>query len=340
MVLSGWRVLKRWVWDTQARILIGVAISLVLGWLAIRGVEWGLVSDQFQDFPVVWALASLALIVSASAVRARRWQALFLDQKVPLLRLFLVQNAGIGLNNVAPVRVVGEGTQFALLTLRYGVRSGTALATIGMEKIQDMVVTAALLMAGLTLLPGTGEFVPYVVGAFVVAMASVLAIPCFIWIIRRKPLRRLPVLAPTASFLMEMARAKRMLAYSFFLSLAYWLMVGICAWVLAHGMGLGITPFEATLAVLGTLYFTTALPALPAAAGTFEFAVVYALKLFDVPQSTAFSYGVVLHAVLFLPPTIIAAFVLPGAVLKHRGSLPAADGSGSTPVEGLAGGHR
>ncbi len=284
-------------------------------------------ADQFQDFPVVWALASLALLVLASVVRARRWQALFLDEKISLLRLFLVQNSGIGLNNVVPVRVVGEGTQFALLPLRYGVRSSTALATIGMEKIQDMVVTAALLMAGLTLLPGTGNFVPYVVGAFVVAMASVVSIPIFIWIGRRSPLGRLPVLASTASFLLKMARAERVLSYSFLLSLTYWLTVGICAWVLAHGMGLGITPFAATLAVLVTLYF----------------AVVYALKLFDVPQSTAFSYGVVLHAVLFLPPTVIAAFVLPGAVLKPmmpKGSSSAPEAGRGTPIEGLAGGHR
>ena len=300
---------KRWLWDTQARLVLGVAISLLLGWLSVRGMDWGLVVDQFGDFPVGWALASLAILVLSSFVRAYRWQVLFIGQRVPLLRLFLVQNAGIGLNNLVPIRVVSEGAQFALLTLRYRIKGGVALATLGMERILDLVVTTVLLMAGLTLLPNKGDFLPYVVGAFVVAVGSVLAVPLLIWLCSRPLLNRIPLLVSTAGTLVDLTRARFSLAYSFLLTLVHWLLVGLCAWVLAHGMGLGISAFVATLAIVGTLYFATALPALPAAAGTFEFAIVYVLKLFGVSQSQAFSYGVVIHAVLFLPPIVIAILV-------------------------------
>ena len=291
-----------------------MAISLLLGWLSVRGIQWGLVADQFQSFPVGWALASLALLVLSSVLRAYRWQVLFLRDRPGVGRLFLIQNTGIGLNNLVPVRVVSEGFQFAMLTLRYKVDSGVAFGTLGVERILDMLVTAAILMAGLTLLPSKGDFVPYVVGAFVVALASVLAVPFVIWLGRRPLLSWIPLLKPTSDYLKELSGAKGSLGYSFLLTLAYWLAVGLCAWVLAHGMDLGISPFGATLAILGTLYFTTALPGLPAAAGTFEFAVVYVLKVFDVSQALAFSYAVVIHAVLFLPPIVvaIAAFSLIG----------------------------
>ena len=93
-------------------------------------------------------------------------------------------------------------------------------------------------------------------------------------------------------------------------------MVGLCAWVLAYGMGLGISAFVATLAILGTLYFATSVPALPSSVGTFEFGVVYVLKVFDVPQALAFSYGVVIHAVLFLPPIVVAIVVFGSLGLK------------------------
>ena len=303
------KFVKRWLWNTRSRLLFAVAFSLLLGWMSVKGMEWGLVVDQFQDFPVAWAVASLSIIVLASFFRAYRWQVLFIGQKVPVTRLFMVQNAGIGLNNLAPVRVVSEGAQFALLTLRYGVKSGVALATLGVERILDLVVTAALLMAGLTLLPGAGDFIPYVVGAFVVAVASVLAVPLFIWVSRKPMLSRVPILVSTSAYLLDMVRAKVALPYAFLLTLVHWLLVGFCAWILAHGMGLGISAFVATVAILGTLYFATSLPALPAAAGTFEFAVVYVLKIFGVSQALAFSYAVVLHAVLFLPPIFIAIVV-------------------------------
>ena len=316
--------LKGWLWDTRARLLLGVAVSIALGWLSVRGMEWGVVAEQFQRFPMGWAFASLAVILAASFLRAYRWQVLFVEHKPPLIRLFLVQNTGIGLNNLVPVRVVSEGAQFAFLTLRYGVRPGAALATLGMERVLDLVVTAVLLVAGLTLLPGTGDFLPYVVGAFVVAVASVLTIPFLIWLSRKPLFNRMPLMVSTAGFLLDLARDRVAIPYAFFLTLVHWLLVGLCAWVLAFGMDLGITPFVATLTILGTLYFATSLPALPAAAGTFEFAVVYVLKFFDVPQSLAFSYAVMIHAVLFLPPIVvaIAVFLSMGMRLPKSGDSP------------------
>ena len=290
------------------RFIIGLAISLFLGWRAIDGMEWGLVADQFQEFPVVWAVASLAIVLLASFFRAYRWQVLFVGQKVPLARLFLVQNAGIGLNNLAPVRMVSEGAQFAILTLKYRVNGGVALGTLGVERILDMVVTATILMAGLTLLPTNGDFIPYVVGAFVFAIGSVLTIPFVIWLSDKPFLKRFPLLVSTVTFLLDLAKSRVTLAWAFLLTLAHWVLVGVSAWVLAHGMGMDITAFVATLAILGTLYFATAVPGLPAAAGTFEFAVVHVLKFFEVPQELALSYGLVIHAVIFLPPIVVAVF--------------------------------
>ena len=193
------RFAKRGLWDTQARLLLGVAVSLALGWLSVRGMEWGLVVDQFRTFPVGWA--------------------------------------------------------------------------------------------------------------FVVAVASVLAVPLLIWVSRKSLLSRIPLLVSTAVFMSDLARAKFSLGYALLMTLVHWLLVGVCAWVLAYGMGLGISAFVATLANLGTIYFTNALPALPAAVGTFEFAIVYVLKFFGVPHALAFSYGVVIHAVLFLPPIVVAMAV-------------------------------
>ena len=310
MLNKSMRLAKRWLWDTKARLIFGVGISLVLGWLSVRGMEWGLVIDQFQDFPIGWAIASLLIVVAASIVRAYRWQVLFIRDRVPLVRLFLVQNAGLGLNNLVPIRVASEGAQFAILTLRYRVDGGVALATLGVERVLDLVVTAALLMAGLTLLPSKGDFIPYVVGAFVIAILSLLLIPILIWASKKPMVRRIPILVSTTSSLVEMLKAKGSLAYSLLITLVSWVLIGISAWVLAYGIGVDITPFVATLAVLGTLYFVTSLPALPAAAGTFEFAMVYVLKFFGVSQALAFSYSVVVHAVLFLPPIIVAIIYL------------------------------
>jgi len=277
-----------------------------LGWLAVRGIDWGLVLDQFQHFPVIWAFVSLMTVVVANILRAYRWKVLFVGEPISTLRLFMVQNTGIGLNNVVPVRVISEGIQFALLTLRYKVNNGVALGTMGIERILDMVITASLLMAGLVLIPDVGQARPYVIGAFVFAILSVLAVPLFVKLAGMGFFSRISLLAATIEYLSQLKQAKSALVQSFLLTLAHWLLLGLAVWVLAFGMDLGISPVVATLTILGTLYFTTSVPSLPAGLGTFEFAVVYVLKLFDVDQASAFSFAVVIHAVVFLPPIVVA----------------------------------
>ena len=190
------------------------------------------------------------------------------------------------------------------------------MATLAMERVLDLVVTALLLMAGLTVLSSKAAFLPYVVGAFVVAVAAVLLVPLLVWASHNSFLRQVPLLVSVAASMVALAKHKRALPLSFFWTLVYWLGVGLTAWILAYGMGLGISPFVATMAILGTIYFSTSLPGLPLAAGTFEFAIVYVLRFFDVAPEQAFSYGVVIHAVLFLPPTIVALAVFPGLIMR------------------------
>ena len=316
-VLTAFPKMARWgLRDARARAVLGVAVGLTLGWLAVRGVDWGLVGEEFRNFPVGWAMASLGVMALFTVVRAYRWQILFLDEKPRLPRMLLVQNTGIGLNSLVPLRVAGEGIQYALLTLRYGVRGGVALGTMGVERVLDLLVTASLLMAGLTLIPDKGDVLPYVVGAFVVAVASVIAIPFLVRLSARPFLRRIPLVVSTAGYLTNLGKAKFAITLAFSLTLAYWLLVGVCGWLLAFGMGLGISAFVVTLAILGAIYFTTSLPGILASLGTFEFAIVYVLKLFGVGQTSAFSFAVGLHAILFLPPILIAVVVLLSLGLK------------------------
>lgn len=308
--ISTSRLPIKWLRNTRVQLVLGFAISGGLGWLAVRGIDWGLVLEQFQTFPIIWAFISLLTVVVANVLRAYRWRVLFVGEPVSLLRLFMVQNTGIGLNNVVPIRVVSEAVQFALLTLRYKVNNGVALGTMGIERVLDTVITASLLMAGLILIPDIAQARPYVIGAFVFAILFALAIPVFVKLAGMGFFSRISLLSATVEYLSQLKQTKSALVQSFLLTLAHWLLLGLAVWILAFGMDLGISPVVATLTILGTLYFTTSVPSLPAGLGTFEFAVVYVLKLFDVDQAAAFSFAVVIHAVVFLPPIVVAVALL------------------------------
>ncbi|MCI0441072.1 MAG: flippase-like domain-containing protein, partial [Chloroflexi bacterium] len=110
------------------------------------------------------------------------------------------------------------------------------------------------------------------------------------------------------------------LAVSLTMSILYWLLVGITTWIVAVALNLGISAMTATLVIMGTIFFATSVPAAPSAIGTFEFAVTWMLGFFGVEHEASFTFAVIIHAVLFLPPTIIAIVFLPReGVVSLRG---------------------
>ena len=316
--------MKRRAWSV-VRVCLGVAASALLGWLAVRGLDWRLVLDTFTGVSLKMIALAMIVFFVANYLRAARWRVLFVGGTVSTNRLFIVQNIGIGLNNVVPIRVASEAVQLAILTLRDGVRPSVALATLGMERVLDLVVSAAILGIALLLIPEMDRFAPYVWGAIGFAIVSVAIVRLLAWgSTGVKWALRLRFLANFMEAVRDLERERTRLAISTAMTLAYWLLVGVTAWIIADAIDLSITPVVATAVIMGTIYFATAVPAAPAAIGTFEFAVVYVLEMFGVTRESGFGFAVITHAVFFLPPTVIAAIFLPGEGLFSIERLRAA----------------
>ena len=121
----------RWLWHPKARLILAISISPVVAYLVVRDIDWGALISQLHDSPIRYALASLLIFSMAMALRAYRWHVLFIGEKVPIHRLLLVQNAGIGLNSLSPIRIISEAVQYLLLTFRYPVKKEMVAATLG-----------------------------------------------------------------------------------------------------------------------------------------------------------------------------------------------------------------
>ena len=134
------------------RILVGITISGVLAWLAFREQNLEEVITAFKGYPVWSALLGLLLFFISLWFRAIRWRVLLIDEKTSTFQLFLTQNAGTGINNVLPIRILSEPIQLALVTKRYGMKASTALATLVTEHVLDVFATASLMGLGVLLL--------------------------------------------------------------------------------------------------------------------------------------------------------------------------------------------
>ena len=304
-----------------SRIVVGLAASSGLGWLVAHGLDWGEVGDALGGTSLSLVVVAVAVFMAASFLRAYRWRILFVNEKISTLRLFVIQNEGIGLNNVVPLRVVSEPTQLAILTLRDRVNGATALATLGMERVIDVIASTLILGVAFFLVPEMSNFTLYVWGAIGFTVVAVTLVRFLAWGSEALSfIRRISFLSAFATAVRNLERERARLAASLLLSVMYWIMMGVTAWIIAKAIGLPISPTTSTLVIMGTIFFATAVPAAPGAIGTFEFAIVYVLEFFDVAGEASFAFAVITHAVFFLPPTIIAAVFLPreGIVSVHR----------------------
>ena len=315
------RWLRRWV-SEGLKLTAGLAVSGLLGWMAIRGLDWGSVVDSLSDVSPVKLILALAVFMSAGWLRAMRWKLLFTNEQIPIRRLFIVQHEGLGFSNVMPFRVVSEVTQLAVLTLRDGIKGATALATLSMERVIDAIASTGILAVSFLLVPEMRGFTISFLGrewsvsifvwaALAFTVFAILLVRLFAWSESLGFVTKFRFLAAFAHAVGELEREKKRLVLCLAASVVYWLLVGATAWLIATALDLPISPVVATVVVIGTIFFATAVPAAPSAIGAFEFAVVNVLGLFGFEENDAFVFAVVCHAVFFLPATIIAAIFLP-----------------------------
>jgi glycosyltransferase 2 family protein len=296
----------------QVIVPVGFTIGALFGAIAIRDIDWTDIRIQIGAASPVAVLIAVALTLVSAFIRAFRWRLMFVGQSVRTLRLFLVENAALGLNNVSPLRLLDEPAILTMLTLRDRIPAPLVMATLVMTRIQDLGVTLLFAAVALAVEPTlAARVVPALVagGAFVLVLGALLNLG---WLSRHiAVIGRIPGINLYGQAVATLLARKIRLTSTVLLTGAYWLVLGPMTYLLADGMGVELSMLQATILIFGAIFFATAVPGLPAALGTFELAVVELASIWDVPQASALGFGLILHLVVFLPSVIIAAFVLP-----------------------------
>ena len=139
MVLMRLIKLPKNLW-VPVQVLVGTSLSMVLGWLVVKGIHWDSFVDDVSDFPLHLFFLALLVFIIGNLFRTWRWHVLFLHEHISFSRLFFVQNAGIGLNNLSPIRVVSEPLQLALITRKGGVSGAIIAYGVGLDISETVVV--------------------------------------------------------------------------------------------------------------------------------------------------------------------------------------------------------
>lgn len=288
--------------------LLQVGVSLA----ALGGIAWWASRQRAPHIPLDAASLSelagaLGLYAVATALRGERWHRILrraeLDRgRGESYRLTLVGYMG---NNALPARA-GDLMRVMLLG---GPRRGV-LGTVVAERLLDLCALAAIFLVvvvdrGLSFGP-----LPYVVGALIVILAAGGA---FVGLAPRSAplLQAREWVRPSAAACRDLLSGHG--AGLLLLSLVLW---GCEAAVyLVVGLAVGVHLGLGALYVMALANLSSLIPAAPGYIGTFDGAVLYALRSLHQPP---LGYLLVLRFVLFVPITIAGFAVFLARYARRR----------------------
>ena len=306
------------------RTWAGYAVSLALLALLIRSLDPAALAAvlgeaDFRLLPLAVGLYFVGLLV-----RSVRWSLLLPPGAVTVQTLFRALAIGFTINNLLPARL-GEVARAYLLNRWAGVAYGITLASVVVERVLDGLTLVVLLLVAIALVPSPPGYLPGIgatVGAAFLGISLVLALAA--WqprlldratrtVAQRLPVRAGDLLVRVAASFVEGLRGLR--GPGVLLRLAALSLLGWLAELSLFYVIMVCFPFAATfpLAVLiGTAAnFATLIPSSPGYVGTFDSVLVKVLSdTTAVPNELAAAYALVVHAALFLPVTLLGAFLL------------------------------
>jgi uncharacterized protein (TIRG00374 family) len=320
--------LKRW------QFWVGVAISAVLLWLALRGLHLDEVWQALTTANLWWLLPGIGVYFVGVWARAWRWHYLLRPLKpIATAAMFPIVTIGYMGNNIYPARA-GELLRAFILRRKHGVRVSASLATIVIERIFDGVVMLMFVvfnLNGLAQLSGDSGFVGSIRSvalagtlAFAVALAVFLLAAMFphqsLGLFHRfvepvLPARFRPRVAGLlVSFWngLESLRSPASIFMVFLTSVVIWLLETAKYWFVTFAFDFsGYTGgFFGLMLMNGIVNLATTIPSAPGYVGTFDAPGIAVLTAYGLPANVAAGYTLVLHAALWLPITALGAFFM------------------------------
>jgi uncharacterized protein (TIRG00374 family) len=317
--------LKRW------QFWLGMAISAVLLWDALRGFQLAEAWEIIRSAHYWWLIPGVAIYFLAVVARAWRWHYLLRPIKsISTKAMFPVVAIGYMGNNIYPARA-GELLRAYILRHREDVAISASLATILVERGLDGVVMLAFVFINLPELAtltadsgfagsiqtlaiiGTVVFFSAVLVFILMAVFPKRAMQLVEWFTARLlPERfRSQVNDLSERFLDGFAALRSPLDVFMVLitSIVIWLLETGKYWFVMHAFPFQVS-FFALMLMNGIVNLATTIPSAPGYVGTFDRPGIAVLEAYGVKKSLATSYTLVLHAALWLPITLLGAYYM------------------------------
>lgn len=317
--------LRRW------QFWLGIAISALFLWLALRGLRLADVWQAIQGAQYLWLIPGLAAYWIGVWVRSWRWTYLLRPLKrISIRTAFPIVVIGYMGNNILPARA-GELLRAYVLRRSEQVPISGSLATIVLERAFDGVIMLSFVVINLPELARVSSdsglvgslYSLAILGVVGFLMAVVLLIfmalnpkqtgSAFEWVNQRlAPKRFREQLTQFSHRFLEglgALRSPRDLFMVLATSVLIWLLETVKYWYLMQAFPFEVS-FFALMLMNGVVNLATTLPSAPGYIGTFDAPGIAVLSAYGVDHAVAAGYTLVLHAALWLPITLLGLYYM------------------------------
>jgi hypothetical protein len=269
----------------------------------LRNAEWG------------WVLAAAVLAPLGLWARAARWRYLFPPRSNPP-GLVAATMIGYMVNNVLPLRA-GEVARIYVVAHRWRQGFWTTLGTVVVERVLDGLTVVLLVGLMILMIPVPaylqwGALVMLVINLVGIAgLAGMVWRPDVMHAIARWMFRHWPTLQGRVTRIFDRfvrgvhgvstpEHAIPLLGWT----VVAWVIPALGAWMVLRALHLSLS-WVAPWMVLAFVGVSVSIPSAPGFIGVFHAAAAVALGLLGVARPEALGYAIILHAVQFVPVTLV-----------------------------------
>lgn len=269
------------------RGMLGLGIGALFLWLSLRQTSWREVQDILAQAKGRWLLGAIALYGLDLGVRVVRWQQIMSSVKQLSLRsVGLALIVGYAMNSILPARL-GELFRANFAGQRYQMSRTAIAGSIVLERVLDGLVVVLCLLLGRLFAPGQPVLNQLTIAGSLLFGALFLGL----WLLSRGRGGgfRVQLPPPIAQRLEQFRRGIGSLHGPLFrqavlLSAVIWLLEGVVLWAVLQAVDVALN-WQQMLLLVGVVSLSTLLPSAPGFVGTYQYAYVLTLELFDYPPA-------------------------------------------------------
>lgn len=317
-------------WKPQLSLIISG--SIIDGLFGYSRVDVKLLAASLKEANLIFFLIAIVLIYIGWWIRAWRWQLLANPiKKIGSKLAFNAMMIGYLGNNILPLRA-GEFMRAYVIGKRADVPISSAMATVVVERVLDMVMLLICLALSLLLFPlpgifkNTGILMLLFTGFIIIFLLILfykrelaLNISDFFLIVFPKGWRikirkiilgfaeGLEIFRKSESYLMTILLT--------FLMWGVYLMIIYCSFFYYNFISpeypeILNSPLIVSIVMLTVTTAGIAVPSAPGALGTYHGIAMFGVSLFGVPSEIGLSYAILMHLSNFFPMTITGLYCL------------------------------